>query len=85
MLVEVIAASVLNRKLSGVEECGAQIPQVRNPLFEGFGRPEAVAIETDLLPAEPSELIVMALADTGSTSARQHRRLGGCHIERSPA
>ena len=48
----VIAESVPNRTLSGIEEGGARISQRPKPLLERFGWPDVVAIEDDVLPAE---------------------------------
>ena len=48
----VIAESVPNRTLSGIEEGGARISQRPKPLLERFGWPAVVAIEDDVLPAE---------------------------------
>ena len=48
----VIADSVPNRTLSGIEEGGARISQRPKPLLERFGWPDVVAIEDDVLPAE---------------------------------
>ena len=51
--VGVIAESVLNRTVSGIEERGAQLSQGRNLLFERFGRPDVAAAEADVF--QPSE------------------------------
>jgi len=48
----IIAESVPNRTLSGIEEGGARISQRPKPLLERFGWPDVVAIEADVLPAE---------------------------------
>jgi hypothetical protein len=48
----VIAESVPNGTLSGIEEGGARISQRPKPLLERFGWPDVVAIEDDVLPAE---------------------------------
>jgi len=48
----VIAESVPNRSLSGIEEGGARISQRPKPLLERLGWPDVVAIEADVLPAE---------------------------------
>jgi hypothetical protein len=64
----VIAESVPNRTLSGIEERGAEISQGRNVLFERFGRPDVVAVEADALPAERS--------DVGREACREVFRLG---------
>jgi hypothetical protein len=50
--VGVIAESVPNRTLSGIEEGGARISQRPKPLFERLGWPDVVAIEADMLPAQ---------------------------------
>ena len=44
----VIAESVLNCTVSGIEERGAQLSQRRNLLFERFGRPDVAAAEADV-------------------------------------
>ena len=49
----VIAESVPNRTVSGIEECGAQLSQGRNLLFERVGRPDVSAAET--MCSQPSE------------------------------
>ena len=51
-IIGVIAESVPNRTLSGIEEGGARISQRPKPLLERFGWPDVVAIEDDVLPAE---------------------------------
>jgi hypothetical protein len=48
----VIAESVPNRTLSSIEEGGARISQRPKSLLERLGRPDVVAIEADVLPAE---------------------------------
>jgi hypothetical protein len=48
----VIAESVSNRTLSGIEEGGARISQRPKFLLERLGWPDVVAIEADMLPAE---------------------------------
>ena len=48
----VIAESVPNRTLSGIEEGGAADFAAAEPLLERFGWPDVVAIEDDVLPAE---------------------------------
>ena len=48
----VIAESIPNRTLSGIEEGGARISQRPKPLLEWFGWPDVVAIEDDVFPAE---------------------------------
>ena len=48
----VIAESVLNRALSGVEETQSADFAGPNPLFERFGQPDVVAIEADEVPAD---------------------------------
>jgi hypothetical protein len=52
----VIAESVPNRTVSAIEECGAQLPQGRNLLFERFRRPDVAAAEADVFPAERSDV-----------------------------
>jgi len=47
----VIAESVPNRTLSGIEKGGARISQRPKPLLERLGWPDVVAIEADVLPA----------------------------------
>ena len=49
----VIAESVLNRTVGGIEERGAQLSQGRQLLFERFGRPDVAAAEADVF--QPSE------------------------------
>src|SRR5271157_5885066 len=48
----VIVESVPKRTLSGIEERGARISQRPKPILERFGRPDVVAIEADVFPAE---------------------------------
>jgi hypothetical protein len=52
----VIAESVRNRTVSGIEERGVQLSQGRNLLFERFGWLDVVAIEANELPADRSDL-----------------------------
>ena len=52
----VIAESVPNRTVSGIEECGAQLSQGRNLLFERVGRPDVSAAETNVFPTERSDV-----------------------------
>ena len=54
--IGVIAESVLNRTVSGIEERGAQLPQGRNLLFERFGRPDVAAAEADVFQTERSDV-----------------------------
>jgi hypothetical protein len=54
ILVGVIAETVLNRTVSGIEERAAQLSQGRNLLFERFGRPDVAAAEADVFPTERS-------------------------------
>ena len=54
--VGVIAETVLNRTVSGIEERAAQLSQGRNLLFERFGRPDVAAAEADVFPAERSDV-----------------------------
>jgi len=48
----VIAESVPNRTLSGIKEGGARISQGSEPLLQGLGWPDVVAIKADVLPAK---------------------------------
>ena len=48
----VIAESVPNGTLSGIEKGGARISQRPKPLLERLGWPDVVAIEADVFPAE---------------------------------
>jgi hypothetical protein len=48
----VIAESVPNRTLSGIEEGGARISQRPKSLLERLGWPDVVAIKADVFPAE---------------------------------
>ena len=48
----IIAESVPNRTLSGIEEGGAWISQRPESLLERLGRPDVVTIKADVLPAE---------------------------------
>ena len=50
----VIAETVLNRTVSGIEERAAQLSQGWNLLFERFGSPDIAAAEADLFPTERS-------------------------------
>ena len=50
--IGVIAESVLNRTLSGIEEGGARISQRPKSLLKWLGWPDVVAIEANVLPAE---------------------------------
>ena len=64
----VIAESVPKRTLSGIEERGARISQRPKPILERFGRPDVVAIEADVFPAER--------ANVGEQRIRQSFALG---------
>ena len=44
------------RALSSIEERGAGISQRPKPILERFGRPDVVAIKTDVSPAEWSDV-----------------------------
>ena len=70
----VIAESAPKRTLSVIEERRTQISQGRTPLFERFGRPDVVAIEADVLPAERS--------DVGEQLVGQRFALAGCSPRR---
>jgi hypothetical protein len=52
----VIAEFVPKRTLSSIEERGAGISQRPKPILERFGRPDVVAIKTDVFPAERSDV-----------------------------
>ena len=52
----VIAEFVPKRTLSSIEERGAGISQRPKPILERFGRPDVVAIKTDVFPAEWSDV-----------------------------
>ena len=52
----VIAEFVLKRTLSSIEERGAGISQRTKPILERFGRPDVVAIEADVFPAERTDV-----------------------------
>jgi fructose-1,6-bisphosphatase/inositol monophosphatase family enzyme len=52
----VIAESVLNRTVSGIEERGAQLSQGRNLLFERIGKLDVAAAEADVFPTERSDV-----------------------------
>ena len=52
----VIAEFVPKRTLSSIEERGAGISQRTKPILERFGRPDVVAIEADVFPAERSDV-----------------------------
>ena len=54
--VGVIAEFVPKRTLSSIEERGAGISQRPKPILERFGRPDVVAIKTDVFPAERSDV-----------------------------
>jgi len=47
---------VPKRTLSSIEEHGAGISQRPKPILERFGRPDVVAIKTDVFPTEWSEV-----------------------------
>jgi hypothetical protein len=48
----VIAEFVPKRTLSSIEERGAGISQRPKPILERFGRPDVVAIKTNVFPAD---------------------------------
>jgi hypothetical protein len=52
----VIAEFVPKCTLSSIEERGAGISQRPKPILERFGRPDVVAIKTDVFPAEWSDV-----------------------------
>ena len=52
----VIAEFVPKRTLSSIEERGAGISQRTKPILERFGRPDVVAIEADVFPAERADV-----------------------------
>src|SRR6476660_7634095 len=52
----VIAEFVLKRTLSSIEERGAGISQRTKPILERFGRPDVVAIEANVFPAERTDV-----------------------------
>ena len=56
LLRGVIAEFVPKRTLSSIEERGAGISQRPKPILERFGRPDVVAIKTDVFPAEWSDV-----------------------------
>src|ERR1700741_5199337 len=66
--VGVIAEFVPKRTLSSIEERGAGISQRTKPILERFGRPDVVAIEADVFPAER--------ADVGEQRVGQNFALG---------
>jgi hypothetical protein len=52
----VIAEFVPKRTLSSIEECGAGISQRPKPILGRFGRPDVIAIKTDVFSAEWSDV-----------------------------
>src|SRR6478752_7560088 len=52
----VIAEFVPKRTLSSIEERGAGISQRTKPILERFGRPDVVAIEANVFPAERTDV-----------------------------
>jgi hypothetical protein len=52
----VIAEFVPKRALSSIEEHGVGITQRPKPILERVGRPDVVAIKTDVFPVEWSDV-----------------------------
>jgi hypothetical protein len=61
--IGVIAESTQNRTLSGIEEQRARIPEGPESVLERLPRPNVVAVEGDVLPAERSDMGDQILAD----------------------
>ncbi len=59
----VIAESSPNCTLSRIEECRARIAKGPEGVLERFGRPNVVAIEGDVLPAERSDMGKQGIVD----------------------
>ena len=66
----VIVESVPKRTLSGIEERGARISQRPKPILERFGRPDVVAIETDVFPAERANVAEQRIGQSFALGAK---------------